>query len=297
MKLDTCTNFDTRNSVMKPKYKKIQNLAPLVTSQSPGTKKGSTANNFTNNWNKKLKFDTCTNFDTRNAVMKPKYQKIQNLTTLVTSQSLGTKKGSKANNFTNNWNTKLKFDTCTNFDTRNAVMKSKFQKFQNLIPLVTSQSPGTKKGSKAINFTNNWNKKLKFGNCTNFDTRKAVIKSKFQKFQNLNPLVASQSIGTKKGSKANNFTNNWNTKLKFDTCTNFDTRNAVIKSKFQKFQNLIALVTSQSPGTKKGSKANNFTNNWNKKLKFDNCTNFYTRNTVMKPKYQKIKNLTTLVTS
>ena len=95
MKLDTCTNFDTRNSVMKPKYQKIQNLTPLVTSQSPGTKKGSKANNFTNNWNKKLKLDTCTNFDTRNSVMKPKYQKIQNLTPLVTSQSPGTKKGQK----------------------------------------------------------------------------------------------------------------------------------------------------------------------------------------------------------
>ena len=267
-----CTNFDTRNAVIKSKYQKFQNLTPLVTSQSPGTKKGSKANNFTNNWNKKLKFDTCTNFDTRNSVMKPKYKKIQNLTPLVTSQSPGTKKGSKAINFTNNWNKKLKFGTCTNFDTRNAVMKSKFQKFQNLTPLVTSQSPGTKKGSKANNFTNNWNKKLKFDTCTNFDTRNAVIKSKYQKIQNLTPLVASQSTGTKKGSKANNFTNNWNKKLKFDTCTNFDTRNAVIKSKFQKFQNLTPLVTSQSPGTKKGSKANNFTNNWNKKLKFDTCT-------------------------
>ena len=129
-----------------------------MTSQSPGTKKGSKANNFTNNWNKKLKLDTCTNFDTRNSVMKPKYQKFQNLTPLVTSQSPGTKKGSKANNFTNNWNKKLKFDTCTNFDTRNSVMKPKYQKFQNLTPLVTSQSPGTKKGSKANNFKNNWNK-------------------------------------------------------------------------------------------------------------------------------------------
>ena len=95
MKLDTCTNFDTRNSVMKPKYQKIQNLTPSVTSQSPGTKKGSKANNFTHNWNKKLKLDTCTNFDTRNSVMKPKYQKFRNLTPLVTSQSPGTKKGQK----------------------------------------------------------------------------------------------------------------------------------------------------------------------------------------------------------
>ena len=163
---------------MKPKYQKFQNLTPLVTSQSPGTKKGSKANNFTNNWNKKLKFGICTNFDTRNAVIKSKFQKFQNLTPLVTSQSPGTKKGSKANNFTNNWNKKLKFGTCTNFDTRNSVMKPKYQKFQNLTPLVTSQSPGTKKGSKANNFTNNWNKKLKFGICTNFDTRNAVMKSK-----------------------------------------------------------------------------------------------------------------------
>ena len=147
-----------------------------------------------------MKFDTCTNFY-RNSVMKPKYQKIQNLTPLVTSQSPGTKKGSKANNFTNNWNKKLKFDTCTNFDTRNAVIKSKYKKIQNLTPLVTSQSPGTKKGLKPINFTNNWNKKLKFDICTNFDTRNAVI-SRNQKFQN---LKSSQSPGTKKGSKANNF--------------------------------------------------------------------------------------------
>ena len=278
MKLDTCTNFDTRNSVMKPKYQKFQNLTPLVTSQSPGTKKGSKANNFTNNWNKKLKFGICTNFDTRNAVMKSKFQKFQNLTPLVTSQSPGTKKGSKANNFTNNWNKKLKFDTCTNFDTRNSVMKPKYQKFQNLTPLVTSQSPGTKKGSKANNFTNNWNKKLKLDTCTNFDTRNSVMKPKYQKFQNLTPLVTSQSPGTKKGSKANNFTNNWNKKLKLDTCTNFDTRNSVMKPKYQKIQNLTPLVTSQSPGTKKGSKANNFTNNWNKKLKLDTCTNFDTRN-------------------
>ena len=116
MKLDTCTNFDTRNSVMKPKYQKFQNLTPLVTSQSPGTKKGSKANNFTNNWNKKLKLDTCTNFDTRNSVMNPKYQKIQNLTPLVTSQSPGTKTGSKANNLTNNWNENLKFGICQNLN-------------------------------------------------------------------------------------------------------------------------------------------------------------------------------------
>ena len=154
-----------------------------MTSQSPATKKGSTANNFTNNWNKKLKFDTCTNFDTRNAEMKPKYQKIQNLTTLVTSQSPGTKKGSKANNFTNNWNEKLKFDTCTNFYTRNSVMNPKYQKIQNLTPLATSQSPWTKKASKANNFTNNWNKKVKFDTCTNFDTRNAVIMSKYKKFK------------------------------------------------------------------------------------------------------------------
>ena len=50
---------------------------------------------------------------------------------------------------------KLKSDTCTNFDTRYSVMKAKYQKIQNLTPLVTSQSPGTKKGSKAKNFTNN----------------------------------------------------------------------------------------------------------------------------------------------
>ena len=125
-------------------------MTPLVTSQSPGTKKGSKANNFRNNWNKKLKFGICTNFDTRNSVMKPKYQKIQNLTPSVTSQSPGTKKGSKANNFTNNWNKKLKLDTCTNFDTRNSVMKPNYQKIQNLTPLVTSQSPGTKKGQKQI---------------------------------------------------------------------------------------------------------------------------------------------------
>ena len=189
------------------------------------------------------------------------------MTPFVTSQSRGTKKGSKANNFTNNWNKKLKFDTCTNFDTRNAVIKSKFQKFQNLTPLVTSQSPGTKKGSKANNFTNNWNKKLKFDTCTNFYTRNTVMKAKYQKIQNLTTLVTSQSPWTKKGSKANNFTNNWNKKLKFGICTNFEKRNAVMKSKFQKFQNLTTLITSQPPGTKKGSKANNFTNNWNKKLK------------------------------
>ena len=162
---------------------------------------------------------------------------------------------------------------------------------------MTSQSPWTKKGSKANNFTNNWNQNLKFGICTNFEKRNAVMKSKFQKFQNLTTLITSQPPGTKKGSKGNNFTNNWNKKLKLDNCTNFDTSNSVMKSKYQKIQNLTPLVTSQSPGTKKGSKANNFTNNWNKKLKFDNCTNFYRRNTVMKPKYQKIQNLTTLVTS
>ena len=148
----------------------------------------------------------------------------------------------------------MKFDTCTNFDTRNAVIKSKYKNIQNLTPLVTSQSTGSKKGLKPINFTNNWNKKLKLGICTNFDTRNAVIKSKLQKYPNLTPLVVSQSPGTKKGSKANNFTNNWNKKLKFDTCTNFDTRNSVMKPKYQKIQNLTPLVTSQSPGPKKGQK-------------------------------------------
>ena len=133
-------------------FKNFKNFTPLVTSQSPGSKKVSKANNFPNNWSKNLKFDTCTNFDTRNSVMKPNYQKFQNLTPLVTSKSPGTKKGSKGNNFTNNWNKKLKFGICTNFHTRNAVMKSKFQKFQNLTPLVTSQSPVSKKVSKANNF-------------------------------------------------------------------------------------------------------------------------------------------------
>ena len=203
----------------------------------------------------------------------------------MTSQSPWTKKGSKANNFTNNWNRKLKLDNCTNFDTRNSVMKTKYQKIQNLTPLVTSQSPGTKKGSKANNFTNNWNKKLKFDTCTNF-YRNSVMKPKYQKIQNLTQFVTSQSRGTKKGSKANNFKNNWNIKLKFDTCTNFYTRNTVMKPKYQTIQNLTTLVTSQSPWTKKGSKANNFTNNWNKKLKFGICTNFDKRNAVRKSQFQ-----------
>ena len=153
MKFGNCTNFDTRKAVIKSKFQKFQNLTPLVASQSPGTKKGSKANNFTNNWNKKLKFDTCTNFDTRNTVMKPKYQKIQNLTPLVTSQSPGPKKGQKQ--ITSQIIEIKSWNLATNFDKRNAV--TKFQKFQNLTPLLTSQSPGTKKVTSQIIEIKSWN--------------------------------------------------------------------------------------------------------------------------------------------
>ena len=149
-------------------------------------------------------------------------------------------------------------------------MKPNYQKIQNLTPLVTSKSPGTKKGLKVNNFTNNWNKKLKFGICTNLwheECSDKIEVSKISKFDPVSDVTFPRD--QKRVTKQTTYKNNRNTNLKLDTCTNFDTRNSVMKPKYQKIQNLTPLVTSQSPGTKKGSKANNFTNNWNKQLKLE----------------------------
>ena len=56
-----------------PNISKISKFDPVSDVTIPRDEKRSKANNFTNNWNKKLKLDTYTNFDTRNSVMKPKY--------------------------------------------------------------------------------------------------------------------------------------------------------------------------------------------------------------------------------
>ena len=102
----------------------------------------------------------------------------------------------------------MKFGICTNFDIGNTMMASKCEKFQNLTPPVTPQAPGTQKVSKVNNYQRKWNKTLKRGNCSNFDMRNALIESIFEHFQYLTPPVTSQTSGTQKGSKVNNFSTN-----------------------------------------------------------------------------------------
>ena len=108
---------------------------------------------------------------------------------------------------------------------------------------------------------------MKFGICTNFDTRNAVIKSKLQKFQNLTPLVTSQSPGTKKGSKANNFKNNRNTNLKLDTCTNLTREIQWWSPNIKKFKvwprSDVAIPRDQKKGQKQITSQIIEINSWN----------------------------------
>ena len=63
-------------------------------------------------------------------------------------------------------------------------------------------------------FSTKWNKKLKFGICTNFGMGN-TMESKCGHFQNLTSPVMSQTPGSQKGSKVNSFSRKWNKKLKF----------------------------------------------------------------------------------
>ena len=141
------------------------------------------------------------------------------------------------------------------------MIESIFENFPNLTPPVTSQTPGTQKGSKVNNLSTKLTKKLKFGICTNFDMGNTMMESKCEKFQNLTPPVTPQAPGTQKVSKVNNYQRKWYKKLKFGISTNFYMGNTMMESKCEKFQNLTPPVTSQAPGTQKGSKVNNFSTN------------------------------------
>ena len=88
-------------------------------------------------------------------------------------------------------------------------MENIFQNVQNLTPHVTSKALGTQKGSKVNNYQRKWNKKLKFGICTNFDMGNTMMESKCEKLQNLTPPVTSETTATQKGSKVNNFSRKW----------------------------------------------------------------------------------------
>ena len=81
------------------------------------------------------------------------------------------------------------------------MMESKWENVQNLTPPVTSPAPGTQNGSKVNNYLRKWNKKLKFGICTNFDMGNAMIVSKWENVQNLTPPVTSPAPGTQNVSK------------------------------------------------------------------------------------------------
>ena len=72
----------------------------------------------------------------------------------------------------------------------NAMIESILENMQFLTPSVTSQVQGTQKGSKVNNFPRKWNKKLKFGICTNFDMQNAINEFKCENFQNLSPTCA-----------------------------------------------------------------------------------------------------------
>ena len=77
----------------------------------------------------------------------------------------------------------------------NAMIVSILEMFQILTPPVTSQIPGTQKGSKVNNFLRKWNKKLKFGICTEDSIPPKIIKDNCDIFAHKLLVVFHTSVG------------------------------------------------------------------------------------------------------
>ena len=150
--MDTCTNFDTRNSVTKPQISKNSKFDPvsdvaIPRDQKRGQKQITSQIIEIKIWNWTLALI----FDTRNSVMKPKYQKIQNFDPVNDVKiPRDKKKGQKEITSQIIEIKKLKFGICINFHTRNAsdeIEVSKISKFDPVSDVTIP--PGPKEGVKS----------------------------------------------------------------------------------------------------------------------------------------------------
>ena len=83
-------------------------------------------------------------------------------------------------------------------------------------------------------------------------------------------MTPQGSPGAQKGSNVDNSSRKWNKKLKIGINTNFGTRNSMVESSFENFQNFTPPVMSQgSTGAQNVSNLHNTSKKMNKKFKID----------------------------